>query len=246
MQLSLSTLPEPVDSTAEKAQHIHQMLADEYGAPIPYFSEKDPLSELISALLSHRTRNRDSGSAYKTLRAKFPTWEEVRDAPTDEVEAAIAAVRWPEQKAPRIQQALRYVSEQRDGVLCLDFLKKLEVKEARAWLEAIPGVGPKTSAATLLFSQLRMPALPVDSHHQRVAERVGLIPKKLSNERVHQQLAAQLPSDWNAQQIYDNHEVLMFHGQRVCHYRNPACGRCVIRTACNYACDYMSDAKSES
>lgn len=242
MQLSLSTLEKPIDSTAEKAQEIHAVLADEYGAPIPYFSHKDPLSELISALLSHRTRNRDSGRAYENLRAQFPSWEAVRDAPTADVEQAIAGVRWPEQKAPRIQHALRYISEERNGLLALDFLAEVEVKEAQAWLEAIPGVGPKTSAATLLFSQLRMPALPVDSHHQRVAERVGLIPKKLSNERVHQQLAGQLPPDWNAQQIYDNHEVMMFHGQRVCHYRNPECERCVIRTMC----DYVSDSKSES
>jgi len=234
MQLSMEIFPKTEDSDKEKALLIHHRLANEYGAPVPYFSEKDPLSELISALLSHRTRNRDSGSAYKTLRARFPAWEEVRDAPTEEVEVAIKGVRWPEQKAPRIQQALAYISEKRDGLLSLDFLGELEAKEAQAWLEKIPGVGPKTSAATLLFSQLRMPALPVDSHHQRVAERTGLIPKKLSNKRVHQELAAQLPPKWEAQQLYDNHEVLMFHGQRVCHYRNPECDRCVISDLCEY------------
>ena len=35
----------------------------------------------------------------------------------------------------------------------------------------------------------------------------------------------------NAQQVYDNHEVLMLHGQRVCFYQNPACQRCVVSTS---------------
>jgi endonuclease III len=51
------------------------------------------------------------------------------------------------------------------------------VPDARAWLESLPGVGSKTSAPTLLFSRLRMPALPVDSHRHRVALRLGLLPQ---------------------------------------------------------------------
>lgn len=139
-----------------KARIVHERLAALYDAPIPFFSTKDPLSELVSAILSHRTRNHDSGCVYKALRAALPTWEAVRDAPTAEVEAAIDGVRWPEQKAPRIQQALREITA-RTGNLSLDFLQNLPVDEARAWLETMEGVGPKTSAATLLFSTLRMP-----------------------------------------------------------------------------------------
>lgn len=224
----------PMAVQTSTALSVHERLAALYGTPVPFFSNKDPISELISSLLSHRTRNRDSGNAYKVLRAKFPTWAQVRDAPVAEVEAAIEGVRWPEQKAPRIQEALRYISEKRGGELSLDFLAEMMVEEAREWLEQIPGVGPKTSAATLLFSTLRMAALPVDSHHQRVAERVGLIPLKLSNQKVHELLAAQLPDSWDAQQLYDNHELLMFHGQRVCHYNHPVCSSCVLLHLCHY------------
>jgi endonuclease-3 len=88
----------------------------------------------------------------------------VRDAPTAEVEEVIAGVTWPELKAPRIQAVLRAITE-RHGGLSLDFLEAMPVPEARAWLEAIPGIGPKTSAAVLSFSLLRKAALPVDSHH---------------------------------------------------------------------------------
>jgi endonuclease-3 len=182
-------------------------------------------------MLSHRTRNQDTSQAAKALRERFPTWQEVIDAPTAEVEEAISAVNWPEQKAPRIQEALRLIAE-RHGDLSLDFLADMEPTAAQAWLEEIPGVGPKTSAAVLLFSNLRMPALPVDSHHHRVAQRLGLIPDRMGPGPAHAVLRAQLPADWTAQQLYDNHEIMMFHGQRVCHYRNPACESCVILDLC--------------
>ena len=167
-----------------KAAEVHERLCKVYGCPIPYFHSLDPMSELVSSLLSHRTRNADSGRAFKQLRAAFPTWEAVIDAPTAEVESTISPATWPELKAPRIQQILRQIRDER-GDLSLDFLKDLSVPEARAWLEKLPGVGPKTSAAVLSFSVLRMAALPVDSHHHRVAERLALIPQKTSLDKAH-------------------------------------------------------------
>jgi len=224
----------------EKAVEIHRRLCAVYGCPIPYFHAYDPLSELVSSLLSHRTRNAESGRAYKALKARFPDWAAVRDAPTEAVEATIRGVTWPEQKAPRIQAVLRAVTE-RHGTLSLDFLDDMPVADARAWLEYIPGVGPKTSAAVLSFSTLRKAALPVDSHHHRVAHRTGLIPASLGVGPAHAVLAAQLPPDWDAQTVYDNHEVLMLHGQRVCFFKNPACTRCVLLDLCPTGQKQLSD-----
>lgn len=217
----------------EKALLVHERLCAEYHCPIAYFHELDPLSELVSSLLSHRTKNADSGRAFRALTARFPTWEAVRDAPTEDVQDAIAACTWPEQKAPRLQQILRLIDARR-GELSLDFLADLSVSDARAWLEELPGVGPKTSAAVLAFSRLRRPALPVDSHHHRVAARLGLIAPTVAVGPSHALLESQLPPDWSAQQVYDNHEVLMLHGQRVCFFRGPACGRCVVLDICPF------------
>ena len=214
-----------------KALEIHARLCRLYGCPIAYFHDLDPVSELVSSLLSHRTRNADSGAAFKALRARFPDWADVAAAPTPEVEATIARTTWPEQKAPRIQAVLRAIQAER-GALSLDFLADLSVEDARAWLERLPGVGPKTSAAVLSFSVLRRAALPVDSHHHRVAARTGLIPPGLAVGPSHRMLSAQLPPDWDAQQVYDNHEVLMLHGQRCCFPRDPACGRCPLLDLC--------------
>lgn len=210
---------------------VHGRLCAEYHCPIAYFSNRDPLSELVSAILSHRTRNAASGAAFKALRQRFPTWDEVMQAPTDEIQEAIAGVTWPEMKAPRIRTLLAGI-EARAGRLSLDFLADLSPEEARAWLEAFPGIGPKTSAAVLSFSTLRMRALPVDSHHHRVARRLGLIGPRVGLAPAHVLLLAQLPTTWSAQDLYDNHEILMMHGQQVCHHNRPACGRCVLVDLC--------------
>ena len=220
-----------LDDAKIKALAIHERLCAEYGCPIAYFQDLDPLSELISSLLNHRTRNRDAKAAFQALRGRFSTWEEMRDAPTAEVEALIQAVRWPEQKAPRIQSILKEIAVRR-GSLDLGFLSDMPVPEARAWLESISGIGPKTSAAVLSFSVLRRPALPVDSHHHRVAQRTGLIPERMDVGPSHAALEALLPPDWDAQQVYDHHEVLMIHGQRVCTYASPVCDRCAILDLC--------------
>ena len=226
--------PEPVDDFAAlqaKALDVHRVLCGVYGCPVPFWSDNDPLSSLVGNLLSHRTKNADSARAFNSLRATFPTWEAVRDAPLTEVQQAIRACTWPEQKAPRIQAVLREVSKRR-GELNVDFLGGLPVPEARAWLESIPGVGPKTSAATLLFSTLRMPAMPVDSHHHRVALRLELIPAGTDVGPSHALLERLLPPDWDAQQVYDHHEVYMLHGQQCCFFANPACGRCQVLALC--------------
>ncbi|HEY9763120.1 MAG TPA: hypothetical protein V6D07_11390 [Trichocoleus sp.] len=226
LEFNLSTAPET------RVLEIHQRLCVEYGCPIAYFSDHDPLSELVSALLSHRTKNRDSHRAFQQLKQQFSTWEGVRDAEVAAVESAIAPCTWPEQKAPRLQAILREVTARCEGKLSLDFLADLSVTEARAWLESISGIGPKTSAAVLAFSALRRRALPVDSHHHRVAVRLGLIPKTVAVGPAHAILEAQLPADWSAQQIYDNHEILMLHGQKVCHYQRPKCDRCCLLDLC--------------
>ena len=221
---------------AEKALEVHRRLCQHYGCPLRYFHTIDPMSELVSSLLSHRTLNRDSGLAFRTLRERFADWAAVRDAPVAEVQDAVAACTWPEQKAPRLQAVLHEVSGREEamagGTLSLEFLRDWPVAKARAWLETLPGVGPKTSAAVLSFSTLRGRALPVDSHHHRVAARLGLIPENLAVGPSHKVLEAQLPPEWDAQQVYDNHQVLMRHGKDTCTWRAPRCTACALLDLC--------------
>ncbi|MBC7225058.1 MAG: endonuclease III, partial [Anaerolineae bacterium] len=106
------------------------------------------------------------------MRERFPTWEEVRDAPVTEIAQAIQVSGLGAQKARRIKAALQRIAEER-GDLSLDFLQELPVEDARRWLLSFDGIGPKTAAIVLLFA-LGMPAFPVDTHIHRVSKRLGL------------------------------------------------------------------------
>jgi len=229
--MSLFSEDSATEDLRAKVLLVHERLCAEYKCPIPYFHNLDPMSELVSSLLSHRTKNADSGRAFRTLRERYETWEAVRDAPTADVQEAIAACTWPEQKAPRLQEILRRIQAER-GELSLEFLADLDAEVARSWLEKLPGVGPKTSAAVLSFSRLRGVALPVDSHHHRVAQRLGILPLSVDVGRSHAVLSALLPPNWNAQQVYDHHEIFMLHGQRCCWFRQPQCQKCVVLDLC--------------
>jgi endonuclease III len=220
-----------INQNPEFVLEVHHRLAEVYGSGIKYFHDLDPLSELVSSMLSHRTKNAQSAKAYHNLMDTFGSWEAVRDAPTDEVTDAISPCTWPEQKAPRIQHVLHLITEMKDS-MNLDFLADMEVNEARQWLEELPGVGPKTSAAVLSFSTLRGRALPVDSHHFRVAVRLGIVLEKIGEGKSHKVLEDLLPAAFTAQDVYDNHQVMMRHGQKICHYKNPKCEECVLNDIC--------------
>ncbi len=105
----------------------------------------------------------------------------------------------------------------------------MELDEARAWLESLVGVGPKTAACVLLFS-LGRPVLPVDTHVHRVSRRLGLIEPRTSAERAHQILGEMLPEG----AIYDFHVNMVSHGRQVCHARRPRCDACVLAPQCDY------------
>lgn len=216
----------------DRVKEVHRRLCASYSAPFPYPVGRDPLDELVLSLLSHRTRSQDSQQALDNLHSRFQRWQDLIEAPESAVREAIAPCTWPEQKAPRLQQVLSELARRRDGVLSLDFLAALSPAEARLWLESVPGIGPRTSATVLLFSRLRIAALPVDSHHHRVAQRLGLIPLELNIGPAHAVLQNQLPESWDASTFHDHHQVMIRHGQRCCDWREPACQRCPLLDLC--------------
>ncbi len=186
----------------------------------------DPVSELALTLLSQNTSDHNSGRAFHRLLERFASWDELIAAPTADVEEAIRPGGLAKTKAPRLQQLLAEVREQAPGY-SLAFLETLPLEEAKAWLRALPGVGPKTAAVVLLFA-LGRPALPVDTHVERVSKRLGLVPAKLPVAKTHDALEAQLEPD----EVYAFHVDLIQHGRRSCHARSPACGRCVLLERC--------------
>lgn len=206
---------------------IHQQLRDLYGDP-PKRSDGDPLAALVNTILSQNTNDRNRDIAFAALRARFPTWEGVRDAPTDAIIAAIRPAGLAPTKGPNIQAALRQITAER-GELSLAFLETLPLEEARQWLMKLNGVGPKTAAIVLLFA-LGRPAFPVDTHIHRVTRRLGLVPQDTSREKAHTLLEALVPPEL----YWTLHLNLIEHGRQTCHARKPTCGECPLRTRCAY------------
>ena len=209
------------------ADQVLQRLMDFYGRP----EWRDPLpalDELVSTILSQNTNDRNRDLAYQSLRQRFPTWEEVRDADPSAVVEAIRIAGLANQKGPRIQTVLRKITEER-GALDLDFLADLPVEEARNWLTRFKGVGPKTAAIVLVFS-LGKPAFPVDTHVYRVSGRLGLRPEKMSVEDAHTYLASLFPPE----DYGPAHLNLIRLGREICHARTPECEACPLKDLCRY------------
>lgn len=227
-------MPSSRAALAKKTLRVHELLLAHYGQPT-WRNPLPALDELVSTILSQNTNDVNRDRAFELLRAKFPTWEAVRDAPTESVVDAIRPAGLANQKGPRIQQVLRAITAER-GELNLQFLKTLPVDEARAWLTKFKGVGPKTAAIVLLFS-LDRPAFPVDTHVHRVTGRLGLRPEQMSADDSHAHFEGLLPPDT----YYAAHLNLIRHGREVCHARNPECERCELRRLCDY---YKTNRKS--
>jgi endonuclease-3 len=221
--------PDHTISPEEKTLLAHQILNTTYGIQEIY-SRRDPMHELISTMLSHRTNHANEEKAYYTMLEKFGSWEGVRDAPLDELIEAIATSNFPEVKAPRIKKVVQLIIEEH-GEANIDFLHNMPVEEAMQWLMSLPGVGLKTATLLLLFNFYK-PVLPVDTHVHRVSQRVGMTGSKVSADKAHAILLAMLPKD--AKELFNFHKHFFWHGQRVCTWSNPKCQVCSIRHICNW------------
>ena len=218
---------------AKRAIKIHERLLAFYGEPI-WRNPLPPIDELVSTILSQNTNDINRDRAYNSLRAKFGTWEEVRDASTEAVIEAIRPAGLANQKGPRIQQVLRSITEER-GNLDLSFLGDLPVEEAKAWLMRFHGVGPKTAAIVLCFS-LGKPAFPVDTHVYRVTGRIGLRPERMTVEQAHAYLESLFPPET----YYAAHLNIIRLGREICQARRPRCEVCPIIKLCDYGKEIMS------
>jgi len=219
--------PAPEIDQAALARQVYARLVDYFGEPT-WRMALSPLDELVSTILSQNTNDRNRDQAYESLRARFPTWELVRDAEPDQVVAAIRSAGLANQKGPRIQTILCQITAER-GSLDLDFLRQLPSDEAQAWLLRFNGVGPKTAAIVLQFS-LGKPAFPVDTHIYRVSGRLALRPIGMTVEQAHLHLAGLfLPETYGTA-----HLNLIRLGREICQARRPNCPACPLMDICAY------------
>jgi endonuclease-3 len=220
--------------TRARVVRVRERLRAVYGVP-RMRPHGHPIAELVLTVLSQSTNDRNRDVAYLRLRERFPTWEQVRDAPVAEVEEAIRPGGISRVKSIRIQEILRAISAERstDGhadpprELSLDWLPRVPIAEARDYLTALPGVGRKTAACVLLFA-FGLHDVPVDTHVSRVGMRLHLLRPGAPFQELHDQMLALTPPGGEL----ELHVNLLRHGRRTCHARSPACGQCALARMC--------------
>jgi endonuclease III len=212
---------------AQRALNVHKVLLQAFGEPL-WRNPLPPVDELVSTILSQNTNDINRDRAFEALKGKYPNWEAVRDARSEEVIATIRVAGLANQKGPRIQQVLRAITAER-GSLDLSFLAGVPLEEARTWLTKFKGVGPKTAAIVLCFS-LNRPAFPVDTHIYRVTGRIGLRPEKMTVEQAHPYLESLFPPET----YYAAHLNIIRLGREICAARKPNCPVCPVRSLCDY------------
>ena len=199
-----------------------------YGIPVER-PHGDGIAELILTVLSQSTNDRNRDVAYLRLRGRFPSWQEVRDAPLGLVEEAIRRGGISKVKSARIKAILAAVTETgpQPGVLSIDWVRNEAVPDAQAYLCSLPGVGRKTAACVLLFAY-GMHDVPVDTHVSRVGARLGLFRPGAPFEEMHDTMLQLTPTG----EEWELHLNLLRHGRRTCHARGPACEVCALRRMC--------------
>src|SRR5215468_6779735 len=137
----------------EGIREVQRRLRAQQGAFVPK-PRLPVIDEVVATVLSQHTSDVNSERAFARLKERFPAWEQVADA--------IRCGGIADQKARRIQQILAAI-EEREGRIDLGRLWDLDDAAAEAYLESLPGVGPKTAACVLVFAMGRA-AFPIDTH----------------------------------------------------------------------------------
>ncbi len=177
---------------------------------------KDAFRVLISTVLS--TRNRDEATlvATQTLFAALPTPEAIRDAPREQVEQLVKKSGMYKTKAARVQEIAQIILDQYKG----------EVPRDLDTLMTLPGVGRKVANCVMVYAYAE-PAIPVDTHVHRIANRTGLVKTKRP-EQTEEGLRALYPkARW-----LDVNEAFVLHGQQTCKPIGPLCPQCCVTEIC--------------
>ena len=215
----------PRPGTRAHVLEIVRRLAEDQG-PLPFARRHDPVSELVTTLLSHSTTDVNQERAFRSLRERFPTWDEVRAAPVSEVQDAVRVAGLANQKAPRIQAALDSIADDPRGS-DLEWLGGVPLPEAMAFLTALDGVGPKTAACVMCFC-FDAAIVPADTHVHRIALRTRVVPPRATAVAAQERLSRWVPPD----QAFATHMRLIRHGRTVCLARRPRCEQCVLLDIC--------------
>jgi endonuclease-3 len=179
----------------------------------------DPFEGLVAIMLSAQTTDRSVNLVTKALFARFPTPEAMAKASLKELEKDLHSLGFYHNKAKNLKALSSEIVSLYGGA----------VPRTMAKLLLLPGVGTKTAGVFLLETASR-PAIPVDTHIQRIALRLGYAKAADDPWAIEKKLEKAFPSkEW----IFLHHALIDF-GRSQCHAKNPSCEACGLRNYCRF------------
>ena len=205
-------------------------LQQKYDAFVAHFSEHMPVAEselqyenpyqlLVAVILSAQCTDKRVNMTTPALFRRFPTAQDMANSSVEEIYTYIKSISYPNNKAKNLLGMAQALVRDFNAVVPnnLDDLQKL------------PGVGRKT-ANVMMAVAFDQPAMPVDTHVFRVANRIGLTKNSKNVLETEKTLVAHLPKAV----ISKAHHWLILHGRYVCLARKPKCETCGITAICDF------------
>lgn len=197
---------------------------------IDYFSTNQPIAEteldynstyelMVAVILSAQCTDKRVNTLTPEIFKAYPTAEKLAEAEVADVFELVKSCSYPNNKSKNLVGMAKTLLSEFNGEFPSD------VDE----LQKLPGVGRKTAnvIASVVFNK---PALAVDTHVFRVAERIGLTTNAKNPLDSEKQLVKYFPDDI----IPTAHHWLILHGRYICMARKPKCEKCGITDICKY------------
>lgn len=180
---------------------------------------ENPFQLLVAVILSAQCTDKRVNMVTPALFAAYPTAQAMAQATAEQIFEYISSISYPNNKSKHLVGMAQKLVADFDG----------EVPSDIDELQTLPGVGRKTAnvIASVVFN---LPALAVDTHVFRVANRIGLTKNSKTPLQTELVLVKNIPEE----KIPIAHHWLILHGRYVCQARKPHCSECGITDICNY------------
>lgn len=203
---------------------------DRFDAFAAYFAEHMPVAEselhygnpyelLVAVILSAQCTDKRVNMTTPALFQRFPSPKDMAESSVEEIYSYIKSISYPNNKSKNLLGMAQTLVNEFDGI----------VPDSLDDLQRLPGVGRKT-ANVILAVAFGKPAMPVDTHVFRVANRIGLTKDSKNVLETEKVLTAHFPKEV----LSTAHHWLILHGRYVCMARNPQCEKCGIAEICEY------------
>ncbi len=204
---------------AERYKAVIERFAAEMPSPHTELHYSNPYQLLVAVILSAQCTDKRVNMITPAFFEAYPDAESLASAPERDIYAYIRSCSYPNNKARSLSGMARRLVADYGGVIPGDIDS----------LMSLPGVGRKT-ANVILSVIFNRPAMAVDTHVFRVAERIGLTTRSRNPLTTERQLTAQIPEEV----LSMAHHWLILHGRYVCKARKPQCGSCFLSDLCRY------------